>query len=804
MGSAEDMVNPGEFLGRLIRRSVSAESVRALLESIPLDQPSFRIRFGSTRAEVLHAARETYERDSTDGDAGFLGLFLLTTLLVEDFDLRRGDATGQVGRRASVLAECDRILRDPLVRRALRDVYHPMAEDAPSTDAATVWHNVDVDSLELHRLGSTSVILSAVTSAQSPFVPGRDIAVKCVLLPFTRIAAIGNATAEYAPRYHREVSRRDGKWPFTPSVFASTRTWIVMDFVPGPTLAEVLGAADRPARRPAGGLDLDRLARYLPAIFDSLDELHRQRHDGRPWVHADLSPSNIIVRQDGSGEPVAVTLIDLGHNFLYSRAISALGGGEGAYVAPEVKADELDDGLADVYSLGKLIILIGGETPPADSIIPDSFYERVPALARFVEDLLDPDPSRRLLSYGNGDGERTSDRWDYRALRDDFVRELAAVRAAEAAGVAGVAGDDRPWLADVRDMLRPSSRAPQRYLQLYRQRIAQAIGARGSTADGRSAVDRRQAGWLATWSLVAVVSFWAAALVLTKQIARDLGIDPTPQLVDTLDALAQAQHIQFLSDALAWFKEREDAWLGPAGMANAPARIVAVSFILVNIKYYQNIFAGLTPLMGQSLMPTSRRVRAWATDILMRLFSWWWVPMVVLPNLGHPDWWPIATAIGLTTSFFLNYAASSFAVSAVRQAADERIATVPSRVTDITGLRMFAQWTPSMAVFAVIVWITGLLVVTDRLHDEIMYAVMLALLNIGIFYALKCTINAPEIRVGLARAFLASERTYVLKRGLRARDDAVADEGHAGDGLHGATSDLGRGDVGEGADRHRV
>src|SRR5262249_36554833 len=140
----------------------------------------------------------------------------------------------------------------------------------------------------------------------------------------------------------------------------------------------------------SSGLRLDLIDEYIPGIFDALADLHgRQGKDREHWVHADLSPANIIVRPGPRGKPRRVVLVDLGRNYLYSRSIAGLGGSDIAFVAPEVRKDETSFPRADLYSLGKLIILVAGRTPEPTSIVPDVFYERVPALARFVEDLVD-------------------------------------------------------------------------------------------------------------------------------------------------------------------------------------------------------------------------------------------------------------------------------------------------------------------------------------------------------------------------------------------------------------------------------
>jgi hypothetical protein len=748
---------------------------RTLLESLPLDQPSFQVRFQRTRTEVLADLRTAYTTyaGSDDATAGFAGLVLLTLMLIDDFDQRRirvdHERSGsdgpedQRGPGDGVLGAGRAIVADPRVQDAIRRVYAPVRGDSASREAAKVWSQVDFSAAELYRIGSTSLIVRARARALAGNADPQELAVKCVLLPFAQIPAIAKATADYSANFHIGQTSAPR---FAPTVWASTRTWIVMTFIAGHTLAEELGPRaddDGGFGRVTPNLRLDRLADYVPPILDALSQLQRQHTHGRAWVHADLAPSNIIVTRSGQGI-TGVVFVDLGRNFLYSRAIGGLGGVEGAYVAPEVRDDEVDDSRADLYSVGKLIVRIA-DGDPDEPFVPNAFYERVPALARFVEDLIDREPASRLLVYrtdadadadaGTGAGRE----WNYADLKHEFARELDAVREAEAVRAAPF---DGRWLSGVVDLVRPGSRSPSRQWRLYRERIRQ--GASAAVAPGsRSRSDRRYAGWLALWSLVCATTFYLTLALLGKQILRDLGNDPTPTLLQGVASVAELADATWLTSTVDWLRDRGSDLLGSPGLHNAPARIVAVFFTLVCVRYYQNIFAGLMPLLGQGSMPFWRRLRAWGTELLMRVFAWWWAVMIVIPNLGYPRLWPIATAIGIFTSFLLNYAVSSFANSAVAQARRQGVRTVPAGVREITGLRMFEQWTPSQGVFAVIVAIAGFLIYSGRLQDEYMYVTMLSLANITIFYVVKTSLNAPEIRAGLTRAFLASERTQLLR-----------------------------------------
>jgi hypothetical protein len=147
----------------------------------------------------------------------------------------------------------------------------------------------------------------------------------------------------------------------------------------------------------------------------------------------------------------------------------------------------------------------------------------------------------------------------------------------------------------------------------------------------------------------------------------------------------------------------------------------------------------------------------------MRMYAWWWVPLILAPNLLLPSYWTTATAIGLTGTFFTNWVAASFANNAIARARDLGLTTVPSRQR-ISGLAMFTVWTPSMLFYALFVWPIAILINKHYLHDVAYYMTAVAGVNIGLFYLVKCGLNGAEVRGGLVRACLAAERVRYLSK----------------------------------------
>jgi predicted ATPase len=138
--------------------------------------------------------------------------------------------------------------------------------------------------------------------------------------------------------------------------FAGDRYFLVMDWVEGTTLADLLAAAG------GGGLRLADVVHYLGQVAGALDHLHRHRP---PVVHGDVKPANVIVRPDGTA-----VLVDFGisHRQSAEDAVAprfALAGTAG-YAAPEVAAGQAPSPAADVFSLAAtaFALLTGGPPRP--------------------------------------------------------------------------------------------------------------------------------------------------------------------------------------------------------------------------------------------------------------------------------------------------------------------------------------------------------------------------------------------------------------------------------------------------------
>jgi hypothetical protein len=370
-----------------------------------------------------------------------------------------------------------------------------------------------------------------------------------------------------------------------------------------------------------------------------------------------------------------------------------------------------------------------------------------------------------LLFLASNDNASERDGWTFTELSQIYEEELDAVREAETP--MGAPTDER-WLGGAAELFPPSSHSPRRLLRLRQQCKKQERERQHSQQPkGRRAQDDRERSvfsrWLLAWSWVCATSWYLVATVLLFLIARDLGIDLTPVLGQVVDGALKL----FLGEQTPTLQSLVESSQGPPDfLEHLPERAVGVSFALIGTKYYQNLYAGLTPLLGHRRARLPERFRSYTAESLMRLQTFWWVLLIFAGNLLEPRWWPICTAIGMTGVFLMNWACSAFSKRAIGQARQSptRLSTVPDEHHKMTGLEMFNDWTPSMLFYTLFVWPTALLIYLDVLKDELVYAAGVVTVNVGLFYYVKCSKNAAAVRSGLARAFLAAERLRYLVR----------------------------------------
>jgi serine/threonine protein kinase len=261
---------------------------------------------------------------------------------------------------------------------------------------------------------------------------------------------------------------------------------LVLEFVEGPTLAELIGART---------LSSEEWLALAAQIAEALEAAHE-----RGIVHRDLKPANIKVRPDG-----VVKVLDFGlaksHDLratsdaadsptVMTPAVTGVGVilGTAAYMSPEQARGKPVDKRADIWAFGCVLyeMITGARTFPAETVSdtiagvlraePD--WQRLPpetspAIRRLLARCLEKDPRRRLRDIGEariaiagvleGDAEPGTEppRRDRRSWRRTLaVASVATLLSATVAGIAAWVWLRPPALVPVRLSIVPPPDAP--------------------------------------------------------------------------------------------------------------------------------------------------------------------------------------------------------------------------------------------------------------------------------------------------------------------------------------------------------
>ena len=171
-----------------------------------------------------------------------------------------------------------------------------------------------------------------------------------------------NSGGEQTDRFLREAlflaRLRHPALPMLYDYFLENGYWyLVMDYIPGPTLTEYL--------RQQGPLPPLEALNYAMQLCDVFDYLHKQ---SPPIIFRDLKPSNIMVTPNGT-----LMMVDFGiaRYFKQGQENDTTDFGSPGYASPEqYQTEGQTDARSDLFSLGVLMHeMVSGERPKAPGAI---------------------------------------------------------------------------------------------------------------------------------------------------------------------------------------------------------------------------------------------------------------------------------------------------------------------------------------------------------------------------------------------------------------------------------------------------
>jgi serine/threonine-protein kinase len=199
--------------------------------------------------------------------------------------------------------------------------------------------------------------MGIVYKAHDPAI-GRTVAIKTIHLADLTDAEARQRTSESLLREAQAAGTLSH--PHIVTIFDVLQqddfAYIVMEFVPGSSLDEMLAARQLP--------DRGDLLVYLRQVADALDYAHR-----KGIVHRDIKPANILITASAR----AAKITDFGIAKTISQEITHSGNmmGTPGYMSPEQIEGSPVDGRTDQYSLAVVVYqLLSGEKPFTAETVP--------------------------------------------------------------------------------------------------------------------------------------------------------------------------------------------------------------------------------------------------------------------------------------------------------------------------------------------------------------------------------------------------------------------------------------------------
>jgi serine/threonine protein kinase len=710
--------------------------LRSICDDFFDDNATFITKYGATKYELVERLREMHGELRNNAHVKPCGMRQIGSLgfaaLVGSAILESARLADEGGTSSEEFqAEMNYLFAFSSVRAIFRRYYAP-SEGAPDHVIRDWFHAIRWTQLSFLRCGTTSMLFKGLLEGKSE-VP---IAVKVVHSKFQQLLAVGSTTRNYMEVMREPV--RD--CPNLATVYSSWSGFIIEEYIPGLTLGEwIEQQATLTVKRNLSDR-LNVLGEIMLPLLSALDDLH----SSSIGVHADLSPSNVIL-QEGGNVPVSlakrgqtvIMLIYVGRKYFASETIGQMRSPEAHFVAPEVirlpPRQSPISKLADFYSVGLFIPCIFGSAHPselASGRIPDELFEISPLLARLAIDLTDPIPHQRLSVVRFDLGTNAHSARDLARYLEDLIAGLNTVEdmLLEATGTTALA----------RGTINPTS------LPLL--------------SFGRSAARLRRSSFRIA-STMRFLALWQVLAVLTLVLCIfAVG-------VTTLYALGNGvSNFAFVSRAVKSTLHFTGFPAGTAAERNQ-AKIVGVSFAFAAFYYYRVVFSqvSLWRSPGRPLLRVGSEISARLSAVIA-------LPLVLAGNLKWPSLWLWFSTIGVlivglnnTLTYYRQKEVAAeirayYAEADLDDAANRSIVKLLDSAGAFTVSEGLAAWAPSLLLYGALLMTLALIQGAGWAHDLWVYAVGIAVINAVFFTWAQAIRQGGKIRLSLARTAAFGER----------------------------------------------
>lgn len=540
----------------------------------------------------------------------------------------------------------------------------------------------------LHRIGTTSYIIRVSN--------GHPKALKLIKPRYFDRRDIALDTANYKYIF----SKYQGA---SPPVYDCGQRFIIMDFIEGSTLGYYLAKVIPDIK---GSERILVTRNIISKLCFVLYKFHQEHIN-----HFDLSPDNIILTQTddlATAQPSAdfIWLIDFGPNHVLREGIGSTSDFEEirSYVAPEVINDyRAGTNLSDAYSIGRIFLqlLIGDGKHTDISHLLDRAWKNQPQLASLIEELIDDNPSNRMIAGGQEDAtlDKLGARITMELQLQENIQHIADKNSVLRGAFAAVGG-----LTGTKDIL----------LEM------------NETIKALHSQDKDR------WSDITRLKYYchATRFVFLAVFA-------------TFGFVAIGYH--------QWAEVREHLFNIKAldRSVYLPGLLVGISFSLLASKYYLNIFSRISTRASFNYAPVARLAKR--ADRWMRINSCLFAFFTIGGMLVSSRAWPIYCGFGVWGVALNNHFAVKLAEAAQTET-DKKLSLPPSH--EQYFFSEFSKWGSGMMLYGFILmgmWV--LLVLFPGLpRDQWIFAAFVVAINTNMLRR-NCSRMAPLVRGGLFRLF---------------------------------------------------